>query len=176
MVSGYNADKVGSQTITVSYGGKTASFTVTVQSRVPESITSGTYSVGGGYISKIGAGTTVLKLLNGINERAFCKVYKGNAAVSGNTPAGTGMEIHLLDGSTVKARVTVVVTGDTNGDGNITITDMLAVKSYLLKKTTLTGAATKAADTSGDRAISITDFIQIKAHILGKDKIQARAC
>jgi hypothetical protein len=53
---------------------------------------------------------------------------------------------------------------------------MLAVKSHLLKKSTLSGAAGKAADTSGDKAISITDFIQIKAHILGKDKVQARAC
>ena len=74
------------------------------------------------------------------------------------------------------ARVTVVVTGDTNGDGSITITDMLAVKSHLLKKSTLSGAAAKAADTSGDKAISITDFIQIKAHILGKEKTQPRAC
>lgn len=176
MVSGYNADKVGSQTITVTYAGKSTSFKVTVQSRVPSSITSSTYSISGGFISKIGAGTTVSQLLNGINEKAYCKVYKDNAEVSGDTPADTGMEVRLLDGSTVKAKVTVVVTGDTNGDGNITITDMLAVKSHLLKKSTLSGAAAKAADTSGDKAISITDFIQIKAHILGKDKVQARAC
>ena len=176
MVSGYNANLTGSQTLTITYHGKTASFTVTVKSRVPDGITSGTYNIGGGFISKIGAGTTVSQMLNNINEKAYCKVYKGNAEAPENTPAGTGMEVRLLDGSTAKARVTVVVTGDTNGDGNITITDMLAVKSHLLKKTTLSGAAAKAADTSGDKAISLTDFIQIKAHILGKDKIQARAC
>lgn len=85
------------------------------------------------------------------------------------------MTVKLLDGSTVKQTLTVVVTGDVNGDGNITITDMLAVKSHLLKKSILSGAQAKAADTSGDKAISITDFIQIKAHILGKDKIQPRA-
>lgn len=82
----------------------------------------------------------------------------------------------LLDGSTVKQTAVVVVTGDSNGDGSITITDMLAVKAHVLKKSVLTGAAAKAADTSGDKTISITDFIQIKAHILGKDKIQPRAC
>ena len=176
MVSGYNADKVGSQTVIVTYAGKSTSFKVTVQSRVPSSITSGTYSISGGFISKIGAGTTVSQLLNGINERAYCKVYKGSSEVTGGTLIGTGMTVKLLDGSTVKQTLTIVVTGDTNGDGNITITDMLAVKSHLLKKSTLTGAAAKAADTSGDKAISITDFIQIKAHILGKDKVQARAC
>ena len=173
----YDPNKIGKQTIYIRYDGcDPISFTVTVQSRVPSSITSSAYSVGGGFMGKIGAGTTVTQLLNGINEKAYCKVYQGNAEVSGKTLAGTGMEVRLLDGSTVKAKVTVVVTGDTNGDGNITITDMLAVKSHLLKKSTLSGAAGKAADTSGDKAISITDFIQIKAHILGKDKVQARAC
>ena len=176
MVSGYNANKTGSQTITITYQGKTTSFTVTVNSRVPSSITSSTYNIGGGYLSKISAGITASTLLNGLNEKAYCKVYKGSTEVSGNTPVGTGMTVKLLDGSTVKQTLTIVVTGDTNGDGSITITDMLAVKSHLLKKSTLSGAAAKAADTSGDKAISITDFIQIKAHILGKDKIQPRAC
>ena len=176
MVTGYDPNKVGSQTVTVAYGGKTASFTVTVQPRVPTSITSDVYSVSGGYISKIGAGTTASQLLNGVNEKAYCKVYKGNTEVSGSALIGTGMEVRLMNGSAVVAKVTIVVTGDTNGDGEITITDMLAVKSHLLGKDTLTGAAAKAADTSGDKEISITDFIQIKAHILGKEKVQARAC
>lgn len=175
-LSSPNMSTVGVKTVTVTYQGKTATFEVTVKSRVPSSITSSTYSISGGFISKIGAGTTVSQLLNGINEKAYCKVYKGNSEVSGNTLIGTGMTIKLLDGSTVKQTLTIVVTGDTNGDGGITITDMLAVKSHLLKKSTLSGAAAKAADTSGDKAISITDFIQIKAHILGKDKVQARAC
>ena len=176
MVSGYDPNKVGSQTVTVTYGGKTTTFKVTVKSRIPTSITSNVYSVGSGYISKIGAGTTAAQLLNGINEKAYCKVYKGNTEISGSTLVGTGMEVRLMDGSKILAKVTIVVTGDTNGDGEITITDMLAVKSHLLGKDILTGAAAKAADTSGDKAVSITDFIQIKAHILGKEKVQARSC
>lgn len=173
-ISGYNKNKVGKQTVTVTYQGKTAAFTVTVSSRVPSSITSNVYTVGGGWISKIPAGTTVSTLVNGINEKQYIKVFKGNSEVSGNTVAGTGMVVKLMDGNTVKQSVTVVVTGDTNGDGGITITDMIAVKAHVLKKSTLSGAAAKAADTNGDNGISITDFIQIKAHILGKSKIQAR--
>ena len=168
---------MGKQIIYIQIDGAPAiSFTVTVQSRVPSSITSSTYSISGGFISKVGAGTTVSQLLNGLNEKAWCKVCNGNSEVSGSTLIGSGMTVKLMDGSTVKQTLTIVVTGDTNGDGNITITDMLAVKSHLLKKSTLSGASAKAADTSGDKAISITDFIQIKAHILGKDKIQPRAC
>ena len=172
--SGYDKNKVGKQTITVTYQGKSATFTVTVNSRVPSSITSNVYTINGGYISKIAAGTTVSTLLNGINEKSYCKVFKGNSEVSGNTVVGTGMVVKLMDGNTVKQSGTVVVTGDTNGDGGITITDMIAVKAHVLKKSTDSGAAAKAADTNGDNGISITDFIQIKAHILGKNKIQAR--
>lgn len=173
----YNPNQIGTQTIYIRYQETPPiSFTVTVKSRVPTSITSGTYSVGGGFLSKVGAGNTAAQLLGGINEKDYCKVYKGNTEVTGNALVGTGMVVKLLDGSAVKQTVTIVVTGDTNGDGSITITDMLAVKAHLLKKSTLSGAAAKAADTSGDKAVSITDFIQIKAHILGKDKIQPRAC
>ena len=76
-----------------------------------------------------------------------------------------------MDGNTVVKSYTVVVTGDTNGDGAISVTDMIAVKAHVLKKTLLTGAYADAGDTSNDNAISITDFIQIKAQILGKSSI-----
>ena len=176
MVSGYNAEKPGTQIITVAYNGKTDTFTVTVKGRTPGNITSGKYHIGGGYISKIGAKTTAAQLLNSLNEKPYCKIYLGNKEVTGSMLIGTGMTVKLLDGNTVKQTVTIIVTGDTNGDGYITITDMLAVKSHLLTKSTLTGAAAKAADTNGDKAISITDFIQIKAHILEKNQIQPKAC
>lgn len=138
------------------------------------SINSSRYNISGGFISKIPAGTTVSTLLNGINEKAYCKVYKGNTEVKETTLVGTGMAVKLMIGSTALQTLPVVVTGDTNGDGGITITDMIAVKAHVLKKSTLSGAAAKAADTNADNGISITDFIQIKAHILGKSKIQAR--
>lgn len=170
-ISGYNANKVGDQTVTVSYSGKTATFTVTVESPVPDKITSSVFTVENGWIRKISAGTKVSELVNGINEKQYIKVFIGTKEVSGDKLVGTGMVVKLMDGHTVKASVIVVVTGDTNGDGKITITDMLAVKSHVLKKSTLSGEVAKAADTSKDGGISITDFIQIKAFILGKGTI-----
>lgn len=142
--------------------------------QVPSKITSSTYKISGGYISKIAFGKTIQQLVNGINEKQYIRVYSGNKQVTGSTKVGTGMSVKLLDGNTVKDTLTAVVTGDTNGDGNVTITDMLAIKSHLLKKSTLSGAPAKAADTSGDNVISITDFIQVKAYILKKGTIQAR--
>jgi hypothetical protein len=103
------------------------------------------------------------------------KVYAGGKEVAKDALIGTGMEVKIMDGNTVKATYTAVVTGDTNGDGKISVTDMLAAKAHILKKSTLTGAVAQAADTSGDKAISITDFLQLKAHILGKSTVSARS-
>ena len=172
-ISGYSST-VGTKIITVSYGGKTATFTVTVNSRVPSNITSSTYTVSGDNISKIAAGTTVSSLLSGLEEGSYCKVYKENALVSADTAIGTGMVVKIMDGDTVKAAYTIIVTGDTNGDGAISVTDMIAIKSHILGKSQLDNEYFKAADTSGDNGISITDFIQVKAAILGKGNIIAR--
>ncbi len=62
--------------------------------------------------------------------------------------------------------------GDLNGDGKVTVTDMLSLKAHLLGKSKLTGKAAKAADTNKSGTITITDFIQIKAHILGKNVLK----
>lgn len=172
-VSGYSST-VGTKTITVSYGGKTTTFTVAVNSRAPDTVTSSKHTINGNNISKISAGTTVSTLLNGLSGGEYCKVYKGNTVVSSNTAVGTGMVVKIMDGNTVKASYTVIVTGDTNGDGTISVTDMIAIKAHILNKSTLTGVYATAANTNGDSGISITDFIQVKAKILGKGSITAR--
>ena len=173
VMSGYSST-VGTKTVTVSYGGKSATFTVTVNARVPSSVTSDKYAVSGGNITKISVATTAAALLSNLNEGEYCKVYNGSAEVLANAAIGTGMEVKIMDGSTVKASYTAIVTGDINGDGGISVTDMISVKSYLLQKSTLSGVYATAADTNGDGSISITDFIQIKAHILGKGDVVAR--
>ena len=69
------------------------------------------------------------------------------------------MAVKLMFGSTVKDSVTAVVTGDLNGDGKANITDMLNIKSVMLKKTTLDEFAAMAADLNGDGRTNITDFV-----------------
>ena len=76
------------------------------------------------------------------------------------------MIVQLMANGKAVAEWVVVVTGDINGDGESTISDMLAVKAHVLNKSRLIGIKALAADTNGDGYISITDFIQIKAHVL----------
>lgn len=137
----------------------------------PTEVTSDRYTIQNGTIARIASGITVSEFLKGINEAEYVKLYKDGAQVSDSTKVGTGMELRLIVNEEVIQSLTIIVTGDVNGDGAISLTDMLLLKSHVLKKSTLVGAFALAADTSGDGAISITDFIQIKAQILGKSNI-----
>ena len=188
--------KEGTATITVStLHGVSATCTVTVKAATvvepdtpdvpdipdvpvtpekPTELTSNKVTVTDKTISKVTENTTVASLLSSFNEEATILVTMNGKVVDSSSLIGTNMVVSLMDGNTVVKSYTVVVTGDTNGDGKVSITDMIAVKSYLLNKSTLTSASEQAADTSGDGKISITDFIQIKAKLLGKGSIVAR--
>lgn len=138
---------------------------------VPQSITSSVYTVSGEFIRKIPAGIKAQALVDGINESGYITVYNGNTVVSGTTMVSTGMTVKLQYAGKTIQTLTVVVTGDVNGDGGISITDALQIKSYLLQKGTLSAAGAIAADTNGDSTVSITDFLQIKGKLLGKNDI-----
>ena len=71
----------------------------------------------------------------------------------------------------VQAENIMLKAGDINGDGKINITDMIAVKAHVLKKSILSGVYANAGDVNGDGKVNITDFIKIKANLLGKDTI-----
>jgi peptidoglycan/xylan/chitin deacetylase (PgdA/CDA1 family) len=68
--------------------------------------------------------------------------------------------------------LTVIVTGDLNGDGNVTITDMLMIKSAILGES-LSAPAGAAADINYDGKITITDFLKVKSCLLGREEIVA---
>ena len=83
--------------------------------------------------------TSVASLLNGLNEKQYIRVFKNAAEVSGSTLTSTGMVIRLMNGDSVQQTLTVVVTGDVSGDGQVTLTDFVQAKSHLLGRSILTG-------------------------------------
>ena len=170
--------EVGTATVVVNFignfTGEAKTTTFTIIDPIPESITSSIFHINQthGYISKVSVGTTVYTLWNGLNEKDYVIICdKDGENVSGETVLGTGMTANIMDEGEVVKSYTVVVTGDTNGDGKINITDMIAVKAATLKKSDLSGVYEKAADVNGDGKINITDFIKVKATTLKKDTI-----
>ena len=99
-------------------------------------------------------------------------MYDDGIVQNANAVLGTGMQLSIVKDGKFYKNYTIVVTGDTNGDGKVNITDMIAVKSHILKKTSLSGIQFYAGDTNGDGKVNITDFIKIKGYILKKNSIE----
>ncbi len=137
-----------------------------------EIVATGAFHLVDGYLRAIPAGTTAEKLLATLSPRDYIAVHKGGETVSG--VVGTGMTVDLtVDGKSVDSAV-IVVTGDVNGDGQITLTDMVQIRAHLLGRSTLTGAALQAADLNGDGQLTLTDMVQLRSYMLGRSEITPR--
>ena len=72
-----------------------------------------------------------------------------------------------LNGTDLPA-VTIVIKGDIDGDGLITVTDYGLFKSYLNKTTEITeNEKIDAADATSDSRLTSTDYLYIKRHCEG---------
>ncbi|MCH5167272.1 MAG: hypothetical protein J1F35_05200 [Erysipelotrichales bacterium] len=128
-------------------------------------IVSSGYKLSGTTITGIAVGST----LNDINNKLKAN---GASITSGslNKTAGTGMVIKISNGSTEK-EYTLVVKGDTSGDGVINALDLLQVQKSILGSYKFNSAQMSAGDPSGDGKLDALDLLQIQKHILGSYKI-----
>lgn len=92
-------------------------------------------------------------------------VYRDGTRVTSGL-LGTGMTI-VSEGKTFA----LIVAGDANGDGRITITDVVSMQSHVVGKKTLDGVYALAVDLNGDGKISVTDVVKAARIVVGKDAI-----
>lgn len=116
----------------------------------------------GGYLTGIAPGTT----LGDLNSRSL----PGDLTASTETIA-TGT---VLTSPSANQSLTAILTGDLNGDGEVSISDMLLVKSHILGAE-LENLAMLAGDVNYDGGVSISDFLAIKSNLLGRSRISFRA-
>ncbi len=135
---------------------------------LPE-ITTDTYVIRDGYLRAISAGTTVSSLLEKLVPAEFITIQAGTATP--DTPVATGMTVEYAANGKTFQTLHTVVTGDVNGDGAISITDLVQINNHLLKKSELSDAAAIAADVNADGVISITDLVLVNNHLLKKSTI-----
>lgn len=114
----------------------------------------------GSYWPGLTPGTTTTQLGRGVT------VYRDGLEIATDAPLATGMTATFSGSS-----YTLVITGDANGDGKITITDVVALQSHVVGKQTLEGAYAKAADLNGDGKVTITDVVKAARVVVGKDTI-----
>ena len=153
--------------------GKTSKYTITVTrqeggaTEKPSAPSiSGSYNVGEN-ITGISPSTSVSSFMNNIkinNGTAKLLNSSGSAKTSGNVATGDVLVVSSSSGEAF--RKTIVIYGDNNGDGKISIIDAANIKRHVLDIRSLNGPYKVAADTNRDGKITIVDFANIKRHIL----------
>ena len=79
---------------------------------------------------------------------------------------GTGGVLHVFKGDTLYAVYPLLIRGDVNGDGAVSIVDLLQIQQHLLKVRVLSDHALHAADVSKDGAVTIVDLLKTQQHLL----------
>jgi beta-N-acetylglucosaminidase len=81
---------------------------------------------------------------------------------------GTGNIVQISFENLLTQRYTVIVYGDTDGDGRITSADLNRTFNHVLQKSTLNGAFASAADADKDGKVTSADLNRIFNHVLQK--------
>lgn len=103
------------------------------------------------------------------------KVYDRGMKEKVSGYVGTGDTVAMSDASgNILDSLTVIISGDVNGDGILTSTDYLQIKKCFQGQFSLSQAESTAADCSEDGKLTSTDYLQIKQLFTGaaeeKDK------
>lgn len=127
------------------------------------------YILEGDYLWGVEPCTSVAKFLSGYtvveNMRVRVINTEGIEVKEGNI--GTGFVI-----KTPLSQYTVVILGDTDGDGEITVFDVIDVKRLVLGLITANEPVMLAADSERDGVIDVFDLILEKRHVLDLLKIE----
>lgn len=124
------------------------------------------------YINGIGLGTTTTNLSNNIRKHdSSAQVsFTNSSGKSKNGKLVTGDKIKIVNSKETKT-VTLVIYGDTNGDGIISIKDLLQIQKDILQYTKLVGCYKEAADVNKDGKINIKDLLIVQKNILGYSNV-----
>lgn len=111
--------------------------------------------------------STIISSVNKISPTATAHVLDkdGNVIKDGNLVTGNYLTIKTLTSG--EKKFNIAVNGDLNGDGVVTIQDLLKIQKHLLGTSKLGGIQGFAADTNGDSKIDGKDLLRIQKHILG---------
>lgn len=134
------------------------------------SASSSAYALESGYVSRISPQTTVASLISAltVTNNGSARVVTSSGAVKNSGALVTGDKLQIMKSSgAVQTTYNVVIYGDANRDGEISLVDMLTIKKQVLKLSSLGGAQLKACDVNKDGSVTIIDMLVVKRSLLG---------
>ncbi|MCM1284760.1 MAG: chitobiase/beta-hexosaminidase C-terminal domain-containing protein [Bacteroides sp.] len=164
-------------TVMVESSGETAHFEIVVTSNPDTQITLNKNSILGfdsdRNVREIPDGkNTVAELRDEfMNDELHFYGVNGNELLDADK-VGTGVVIKLLDGNKVLDEVTVIMTGDYNGDGRITTLDGTFLGQYILKKREINEIQRIAMDVNNDKTVNLHDKALLSQYLVGKAELK----
>lgn len=146
-------------------------FTLTVL-EAPKKLTptkSSSYTVSGGYMTKVVAETKLSDFVGNFETPEYVKVFgsDGKEITDKNAYVGTGCRVSLMNGDKAVDSADVVVLGDISGDGRLTSVDYLRLRAYFGGDYELAGAYLAAAHIAGRDTVTSVDYLRLRAHFSG---------
>ena len=146
-------------------------FTLTVL-EAPRKLTptkSSSYTVSGGYVTKVIAETKLSDFVGNFETPEYVKVFgsDGKEITDKNAYVGTGCRVSLMNGDNAVDSADVVVLGDISGDGRLTSVDYLRLRAYFGGDYELSGAYLAAAHIAGRDTVTSVDYLRLRAHFSG---------
>ena len=89
----------------------------------------------------------------------------GNSKGSGFV--STGDKLQVYKGNSLYKAYPIIIFGDINGDGTISLKDMVYVQRLLLEIDDAKGTQLLAYDVNNDSKCTLLDMVMIQRHLLG---------
>lgn len=126
-----------------------------------EEITSSVYNIYSNLIEGVMPKTKVSDFKSKINSPKNIKITKDGKTLSDNDYITTDSIISYNTSSGSQRKYTVVIRGDMNGDGVLTVADAATVMYFVMNKPNLANSYRLAGDANGNGVINVTDAAQI---------------
>lgn len=142
---------------------------------IEEIISSLSIKVTGEYMKNISVNTFFKSLERSIRKadpNATVTIKDKNLTeINKNEKLSTGQILTIKSTNGEEKTFKIVVKGDVNGDGDITILDLLKVQKHLLNSSKLTSSYLEASDTNDSNDTTILDLLRIQKHLLNVIKL-----
>lgn len=174
-----NSNTQSNQIVVTSANGKNRVYTINFVKKsgsgvtVKDAMNNSGFKYNDNYIFGIEVGTNVSKLIGNItsyNNFVSVSVKSANNEVKTNDIFRTGDKV-TITGTDGSKTYTVVIYGDTNGDGKITAVDYVQIKNNIMQSYRLSNAYLSAADVNKDGKVTAVDYVIVKNSIIGTAKI-----
>jgi len=139
-----------------------------VEVEISTIVTSSGYKYTTEYITGIKPETSVETLrssLESISGSKSVKIKNQDDTLVTEGIVGTGFKV-TISNSSKEETLTIIINGDTSGDGIVNALDLLQVQKNILGTYTLSGVNFMAGDTSDDGIVDALDLLQVQKSIL----------